>query len=31
MKLITKEIERRLQIYPFGSQEGEGKGAQVVG
>ena len=30
MKLITKEIERRLQKYPFGSQEGEGKGAQVL-
>ena len=30
MKLITKEIERRLEKHPFGSQEGEGKGAQVL-
>ena len=30
MKLITKEIERRLEKYPFGSQDGEGKGAQVL-
>ena len=30
MKLITKEIERRLEKHPFGSQDGEGKGAQVL-
>lgn len=30
MKLITKEVERRLEKQPFGSQEGEGKGAQVL-
>lgn len=30
MKLITKEIERRLEKHLFGSQEGEGKGAQVL-
>lgn len=30
MKLITKEIERRLEKHPFDSQEGEGKGAQVL-
>lgn len=30
MKLITKEIENRLKKFPFGSQDGEGKGAQVL-
>lgn len=30
MKLITKELEERLQKFPMGSQEGLGKDAIVV-
>lgn len=30
MKLITKEIENWLKKFPFGSQDGEGKGAQAL-
>lgn len=30
MKLLTKEIERKLESHPFCSQEKKGKGAEVI-
>ncbi len=30
MKLLTKEIEKRLEKHPFGSQDGLGEDANVV-
>lgn len=30
MKLMTKEIEKRLERYPLYSQDGKGKNAEIV-
>ena len=30
MKLLTKEIEKRLEAFPYGSQDGKGLDAEVV-
>lgn len=30
MKLLTKELEKELKKYPFGSQEGKGVDARVI-
>lgn len=30
MKLITKEIEKKFEKYPLGSQDGKGEDAEVV-
>jgi len=30
MKLLTKDIEKRLESFPYGSQDGKGLDAEVV-
>ena len=30
MKLMTKEIEKKLKKYPYGSQDGKGRSAKVL-
>ena len=30
MKLITKEIEQKLEAYPFNSQDEKGKDAEII-
>lgn len=30
MKLMTKEVEKKLKKFPYGSQDGKGKSAKVL-